>query len=213
MMGRIRYFLIKKLSKFLINAIILTCRKKTETLTDIQKLREKGSVIYIFWHRHIFYVIHKFKNTGAQPLISLSKDGELVSHVGKEFGLIPIRGSSSKGGVKAFLTLVKTIKENKSSQILITADGPKGPAKKIKEGIILLSLKTKVPIIPIAWTSTKTKIFQKTWDKFMIPLPFSTITFYYGEPIYIPKDLKKNKIRDLKKNIEDLLNDLGKTTP
>ena len=208
MKEKIKYFILKKISRLLICSIIFTCKKRTVHLFDIEKLT--GPSIFLFWHRHIFFIIYKFRKSMARPLISLSKDGELVAQIAVEFGLNPIRGSSSKGGMRAFLALIRTIRQIKNPQILITADGPKGPAKKIKDGIILLAQKTSVPIIPITWNSTRTKIFEKSWDRFMIPLPFSQITFFYGHPIYIPSDLKREDIPAFKLEIEREIRDLEK---
>ncbi len=74
-----------------------------EAVADLQA--RSVPLIYYFWHRHILYVIHHFRNCGARPLISLSEDGELVSRVARAFGMRPVRGSSSSGGARAFLEL------------------------------------------------------------------------------------------------------------
>ncbi len=70
-------------------------------------------LIYMFWHRHILFVIHQFRNCGARPLISLSSDGELVAAVAEEFGMDPVRGSSSKGGARAFLHMARCVRQEK----------------------------------------------------------------------------------------------------
>ena len=160
------------------------------TVTGAEKiagLRKRNTpIIYVHWHRHIFVTIYRFKNTGARPLISLSEDGELVSQVAVEFGMNPVRGSSSKGGARAFLKLVDTVKKD-NAEVLITADGPKGPARRIKD--IRLAQKTDSVIVPISWHASREKVFEKSWDQFKIPLPFSTITYVYGDPFAIPRDV------------------------
>ncbi len=178
-------FLIKKITYCLLHIITFLSKENSFVEKDIQELREKKEpIIFITWHKHIFYLLKVFKGSGCYPLISQSKDGEIVAEIAKEFGTFPIRGSSSKGGVKAFISILRIIKDKKA-EIFITADGPKGPAQKIKPGVLHLARKSKAPIVPVSWHSSKKIIFKKSWDKFMIPLPFSTINYGFGKPIYV----------------------------
>ncbi|MCU0288407.1 MAG: lysophospholipid acyltransferase family protein [Acidobacteria bacterium] len=212
-MMKIKYFLIRKAAKLLIMGIMKTSKLRIQGWEEVEKLRKQGMpVIYVYWHRHIFVTIYRFLNTGARPLISLSGDGEIVAQIALEFGMNPVRGSSSRGGAKAFITLLNAIKKEKS-EILITADGPKGPAKEIKDGVIRLANKTGSAIVPIAWHSTRVKIFEKSWDRFKIPLPFGKIIYAYGKPIILEqfsndseiiwKQRLKEAVDLLEKDVED----------
>jgi lysophospholipid acyltransferase (LPLAT)-like uncharacterized protein len=230
---RIKYFFIRKTTKLLIHLIVFTCRVKISGEEFVTDLRQKKiPVIYIYWHRHIFFTIYRFRNSGARPLISLSPDGEIVAQIAREFGLNPVRGSSSKGGARAFLKLLNTLKDTVSpgrekvyffkhlfrkkntgerrNEILITADGPKGPLKEIKDGTILLAQKTGSVIVPFSWYSSRVKILEKTWDRFIIPLPFGTITFIYGSPVFVSPDKKRGDFADLKKELKESLDNLEK---
>ncbi len=209
---RIRFFLLRKLAKIVINGLLWTCRIKILGIETLEELRKKNiPIIYVNWHRHIFFNVYRFKNTGARPLISLSPDGEIIAQIAVEFGMNPVRGSSSKGGAKAFLKLVNAIKEEKS-EIIITTDGPKGPQREVKEGTILLAQKTGSVIVPICWNASRAWILEKTWDKFIIPLPFSKITFVYGKPFMIPGKAARSELqkstRELKAALDNLEKDL-----
>jgi lysophospholipid acyltransferase (LPLAT)-like uncharacterized protein len=205
---RIKTTFLKYCAKLLIHTIIITCRIKIAGAETIHKLKmEKCPIIYIFWHRHIFFTIYKFKKSGARPLISLSKDGEFVSQIAEIFGMNPIRGSSSRGGTRAFLTLLNTIRNDKS-EILITADGPKGPRGQMKDGILLLAQKTEAAIIPISWYGTRVKILRKTWDKFILPLPFGKIKFAFGEPIYLDQKPTDRDWTEIKQRVTERLDGL-----
>ncbi len=183
MLKKIKFLLLKKLAKAMLHAIVFSSRVKISGQENIAALhRENVPLIYIFWHRHILCVIHQFKDSGARPLVSLSSDGELVAAVAEEFGMNPIRGSSSKGGARAFLHMVRCV-QNEKAAVLITADGPKGPARKVKEGTVRLAVKTGAFVIPISWSGTRVKVLQKSWDRFMIPLPFGRIHFAFGQPL------------------------------
>ena len=186
---RIRLFLAKKLAWLLIEGVVLCNRVVIEGRDAVQAL-EAGDAprIYIFWHRHILFVIHQFRNCGARPLISLSSDGDLVAAVAGEFGMNPVRGSSSKGGARAFLEMARCIRLERA-QVLITADGPKGPARRVKEGAVRLAAKTGAWVIPISWDATRVKVFEKSWDRFLLPLPCGRIRFIYGQPLRIEPDL------------------------
>jgi hypothetical protein len=231
---RIKFFFIRKAAKLLITLLIFTCRIRISGEAAVDELRKKKiPIIYIYWHRHIFFTIHKFKNSGARPLISLSPDGEIVSQVALEFGMNPVRGSSSRGGARAFLHLVNSVKESFaiagnskingrftrrlsrrsrnteiSREILITADGPKGPLKEIKDGTILLAQKTGAVIIPFCWYSTRVKALEKSWDRFLIPLPFGAIMFKYGSPFFISREAGRDELAGLKKKLKEALDDL-----
>jgi lysophospholipid acyltransferase (LPLAT)-like uncharacterized protein len=205
---KIKYFFIRKLVWLLIHLVIKSCKLRITGFETVEKLRKKNiPIIYAYWHRHIFVTIYRFKKTGARPLISLSQDGELISQIAVEFGMNPVRGSSSRGGARAFLALVNTIKEN-HSEVLITADGPKGPSRQIKDGTIRLAQKTNAVIVPIGWLASREKVFLKTWDKFKIPLPFSKITYAYGEPVVIPADARREDFCELKENLKKAIDEL-----
>jgi len=184
-----RLLLVKKSAWALIEAVIC-CNRVTvsggEAVAALKK--ENLPLVYIFWHRHILFVMHQFRNIGARPLISLSSDGELVAAVAGEFGMSPIRGSSSKGGARAFLHMARCVQQERA-EVLITADGPKGPAGKVKEGAVQLAAKTGACVIPVSWSASRVKVLEKSWDRFMIPLPFGRIRFAYGEPLRVGPEL------------------------
>ncbi len=184
------------------NKIILSGHEEVVALK-----RENLPLIYIFWHRHILFVIHRFRNCGARPLISLSSDGDLVAAVAGEFGMAPIRGSSSRGGARAFLEMARSIQDGKA-EVLITADGPKGPACRVKEGAVQLAAKTGAWVIPISWSASRVKVFEKSWDRFLLPLPFGRIRFAYGRPLRIPADLSPTAMEEAMAMLSARLNEL-----
>ena len=180
-----KLLLLKKLAWLLIEGTVFCNKVILDGQDAVAALkRENAPLIYIFWHRHILFVIHQFKDSGARPLISLSSDGELVAAVAEEFGMDPVRGSSSKGGARAFLELARSVQDGKV-EVLITADGPKGPARRVKEGTVQLAAKTGAFVIPISWSATREKVFEKSWDRFVVPLPFGRIHFAFGQPLRI----------------------------
>jgi lysophospholipid acyltransferase (LPLAT)-like uncharacterized protein len=201
----LKYFIIRKLTKLWIHGLIKTCKITVFGSEKLNSLKAKGiPVIFVIWHQHIFFCIYFFKNKNICPLISLSEDGELVAQIAMDFGMHPIRGSSSRGGAKAFLQLIATIK-NTQRDVLITADGPKGPLREVKDGVILLAQKTGSAIIPVAWTASRQRVFENTWDKFRIPKLFSRIHFFYGDPVFIPEKISKDELQQRKSDLQNRL--------
>jgi len=176
-------FLQRKGIRLLIHAIVGSCRIQVHGLDAVEAIRGKGEPrIVLFWHRHIFALIHHFRGSGARPLISHSRDGDLVARVAREFGLDPIRGSSSRGGAAAFLAMLRSLR-TPGTEILITADGPRGPARCMKPGTFELARRTGAWLIPVSWYARPVHIFRRSWDRFLLPLPGSRIHLAYGTPI------------------------------
>ena len=120
-------------------------------------------------------------------LAGLNRDGELISRIGVKFGWKMLRGSSFKGVSKIFVKIINTLKQP-SSLVGITPDGPKGPERVPKPGIIKAAQKTGALIIPISAISTKNWQFTN-WHTFFLEKPFGKIFLQYGEPLQLdPED-------------------------
>ncbi|MBU1055182.1 MAG: lysophospholipid acyltransferase family protein [Proteobacteria bacterium] len=173
--------------------------------------KNKGNVILGSWHRHIifvFYFFRKIKN--GIIMVSRSKDGELISRVGHRLGYATARGSSSKGGRDALRTIITFIKKAGKETIFCgtAVDGPKGPARILKKGLLVLAKSTRSYFIPMACSGTKVITFHKAWDKTIIPYPFSHMIIKFGEPIMIPKDISEDELERLRANAENILNEI-----
>jgi lipopolysaccharide heptosyltransferase II len=140
-------------------------------------------------------------------MVSLSKDGELLSQVLQNFGYLTARGSSTRGGERALIEIIRYARKGFSPAF--AADGPKGPRHKLKSGVIYAAQKTGIPIVPINCSPKNKIILKKTWDKTIVPLPFSKTVQIYGEPIYINKDDNIEERRDF---VEQKLNKLSEFT-
>jgi len=119
---------------------------------------------------------HRERNIGV--IVSPSRDGELISRVLKLLGFKVFRGDTKSQGSKALIKLIKY--GNKGFEIAITPDGPKGPRRKAKMGAFLISKRTDIPILAVRVTADRTFRFS-SWDKFMLPYPFSKITIELNE--------------------------------
>ncbi len=161
--------------------------------------KKTGSVIYAFWHNRIFLMTYALRNKNINAMISRSRDGDLASRTAVKFGGIVIGGSSTRGGAQALVQLIRGIK--KGADAAITPDGPRGPVYRAGPGVVYLAAKTGAAVIPSAFGANK-KITLKSWDRFIIPLPFSRAVVVYGKPVRVSGE---DAIEDKRLIIEDSL--------
>lgn len=156
---------------------------------EIEALEKDGSVIYASWHQRFFPGITFFaKRKPIAILISKSRDGELISRIVSMLGWYTVRGSSSKNGRQG-LHLLKVLAK-KGYRIGHIVDGPKGPFGKVKPGLLRIAQVSGMAIIPTIISAENTWSFR-SWDRFMVPKPFSRVIIRFGEPIRIPPDFEE----------------------
>tara|TARA_Y100000022_G_C13229527_1_gene366634 strand:+ start:659 stop:1318 length:660 start_codon:yes stop_codon:yes gene_type:complete len=149
-------------------------------------LKNKKSIILCCWHGQLLIPFMHLMNKKYYGLASLNRDGELISKIGKQLGWKMLRGSSSRGGSKIFVEIVKILRQP-SSVVGITPDGPKGPEKIPKPGVIRAAQKTGAFIVPVSSMSTKNWQFIN-WHTFYLEKPFGKIFLQYGEPLQFNPD-------------------------
>ena len=140
-------------------------------------------VLLAFWHGRMLYFVHLYRHTHITALVSRSKDGEFISQVLMRFGIHATRGSSSRGGARGLLEIVKRVRQG--FHVAFTPDGPRGPCYQVQPGIVAVAKQTGAPILPVAYSAQWKKVLG-SWDGFVIPWPFSRVVVVYGEPIYVP---------------------------
>ncbi|MDR2676599.1 MAG: DUF374 domain-containing protein [Endomicrobium sp.] len=192
--------------KILIKIITLICYIIDKTITKVSlndTLHYLSPSIYFFWHGSELPMLLFNKKNSIVVMVSLSKDGEILSRVLKNFGYLTVRGSSSRGARSALIKIIKYAKRGYS--VAIAADGPKGPYHKLKSGVIYIAKKTGLPLIPISCSSKRGITLNKSWDKTLIPLPFSKIVQIYGNPIYVAaEDNIENKVVTIEKELNKI---------
>lgn len=119
-------------------------------------------------------------------LISQHRDGELIARTVKLLGIESVRGSTTRGGLSAIRSMVRTMQDG--FNIAITPDGPQGPRHMVQAGIVELARLTGAPIIPMTYSASRRKVFR-SWDQFNLPFPFSRVVYIFGEPVLVPREL------------------------
>lgn len=157
-----------------------------------------------FWHGRLM-MIAKCLDRSKQfhMMISMHRDGRILSDTIGHLGIKTIVGSSSKGGSAALRAMVRTLKSGE--YVGLAPDGPRGPRMYAQEGVITIARLAKVPIIPVAYASDRSKILG-SWDSFIAALPFGRGVFVWGEPIEIPHTTDKTRLEETRQRLEDSLN-------
>ncbi|MFC1724104.1 lysophospholipid acyltransferase family protein [candidate division KSB1 bacterium] len=194
-------FLAKYIGPVIIKILRWTVRIEKVNSEVIDKLRsENKNFILIFWHGTMLIPLILHMKEGINVLVSTHYDGELITSLLERVGCRTVRGSSTRGGREAFKDMVSLIKGG--MEVAITTDGPKGPYRKLKIGAVVLSMRTKVPMVHVSVRQNKPHSL-KSWDKFLLIKPFSKSVAVYSDPIN-PADFK-GKIEEINDQIEQLI--------
>ncbi len=191
-----------------------TLRYQQVGLEEIESFRQREqgrAVLFALWHDELFAPIFLHKNQDVTILVSESRDGEFITRILEGFGYNTIRGSSTRGGVKALKNLVKLF-DMSPRDMAIAIDGPLGPRHEVKHGVIYLAWKLKIPIVPVRSFLSFKKVFSRSWDTFQLPLPGSKCRVVYGKPYFLNykklsgEILKKEAyvLKNKMKNLENL---------
>ncbi len=179
-------WLIVLIATPLIHLLGLTLRIKAEGRADLgPRGKQTEPPLWCLWHETILMSVWYHRDQDVHVMISASRDGELISTIGRFFGYTAVRGSSSRGGQEATREMVEYSKAGK--RCAITPDGPRGPRREMKPGAVNIARLTGCPVVPYGFGAEHCWRLR-SWDRFIIPKPFSRAVFVYGEPIRIPKE-------------------------
>lgn len=137
------------------------------------------NLIFACFHQDDLTCLPYFSNQNICILISQSKDGQILASAVEHMGYQTVRGSSHRGGVAGLLAGMRKVMEG--HKMTIAVDGPKGPIYKVKEGITAVSEKSNRPIVPVRGYPEKKFVFEKSWNKATLPMPFTRVTLKIGK--------------------------------
>ena len=169
-----------------------------------------GPYILTLWHGRIFYLFYYLRrHPDYFLLISPSEDGDLLARLARLMGYSVISGSTYKKAVSAARSLIKVLRRNQ--RIIIIADGSRGPRCVAQPGSVQLAGITGAPIFPMTF-GTKNKVVLNSWDKFVIPLPFTRCTLNFSSPISLPPKSSEQIIEEKRLELENALNQINKAS-
>ena len=208
-------FLENNLNRDKISKLVYKVFRFQEHFTDIVNVNhpEIESCVYAMWHAHQCCVHGVPRRSDTSVMISRSRDGEIIANVVEKWGFKVVRGSKGKkGATEATLQMIDELKNGNCGAIMV--DGPKGPVKKVKDGVIKIAKLSGQPIVPVYWYSPNPTFLKfPTWDEFRIPLFSTHLINLYGEPIYVDKDNTDEQDEELRLKLEQSLLELEKRAP
>lgn len=210
---RLSYTLLLPIVRILLFVIWRSCRvvriqgeQHVDTVT-----RQDSAFIPCYWHQHHLFctwymkrLIQRGRRIGF--LISPSVDGEIPARLARSWGAEVIRGSTTRTGAQAMRDMYNLVVKQKVSPVT-TSDGPQGPIHVFKVGDILLAQFTQAPLLPMAYACSRAWTLR-SWDRFLIPKPFSQVAISIGEPVSIPKGLPAEDLEPYRLQLENALKDL-----
>ena len=172
------------------------------------KSTDGRNVVAGSWHRHAIFFFYFFRTLGPRGImISKSVDGEFTAKIAKYLGYTPIRGSSSRGGSAALQQLIEFMKVKSKTRFCGTAvDGPGGPNRVMKTGMLAVARESGSWFIPMACSGNSVITFHKAWDRTIIPRPFSKVVMDFGQPFVIPHDISRSDMEKLRRSTGIILN-------
>lgn len=214
-MRRLWYGLLVLLARGCLRLLWSTCRIRAVLGTEqVERLAEAGQpAIFAYWHQHhIFaswYLVRRVRR-GLKLgfLTSPSVSGEVPAAIIRRWGALPVRGSSTRSAGETLRELFELVGRQRHS-LAITADGPKGPLHEFKPGAILLAKMSKAPIVPMSYAARRS-IRWRSWDRFVVPMPFTSVVIVVGDPVEVPAGVSVADPSPLCRELEETLAKLNR---
>jgi lysophospholipid acyltransferase (LPLAT)-like uncharacterized protein len=163
----------------------------------------EGRYIYAFWHETILLPAYHYRRTPTHVLISEHADGEMIARACGHLGLGVVRGSTTRRGVQAVRQIVEM---QGRSHLVITPDGPRGPRRQVQPGVVFLAARTGLPIVPVGFAYRRAWR-MRSWDRFAVPVPFTSAVGVLGVPIHVPAGSDREALEQYGVQVERALED------
>jgi hypothetical protein len=202
----LKYFFVRNLFPsaifHLLRLYVRTLRVRVENTEEFERhLEAGGRLIFCAWHQRLFvsFCYSRFHRLALSLMISQSRDGDVIADIAQRFGGVPVRGSSSRGGERALREMISAMSEKRAGAHIV--DGPRGPARVVKPGLILLAQKAEAAICPVYVSFDRSWTFN-SWDRFMVPKPFSRVYVRMGALDSVPWEADANEFERIRREIE-----------
>jgi lysophospholipid acyltransferase (LPLAT)-like uncharacterized protein len=199
-----RGWFLGRASALLLRALGTTWRIRTEGPDPL--VPGHAPVVAAFWHRNILMASYCYRDRGFSVAVSRSRDGDRIASLLSALGYeTPPRGSSTRGGAAALRELVRQVQSG--TTVSIQTDGPQGPARVSKIGIVSLSRLSGRSITPVAF-SARPHLRFRSWDGTLLPLPFAKVVCRYGDAMLVPADADEAEEENRRAQLDRELNRL-----
>lgn len=195
--------LVAWLGAAFIRCLRATLRLRFHGDAELRRREQAGEhFILAFWHEHMLFMPFAYRGPRMHVLSSHSRDGELMVRTLAHFGIGTVRGSSTRGGAMGLRGLLQVAA--RGSDLGFTPDGPRGPAREVKAGVLQASAMSGLPILPVAYAATRSWRLG-SWDRMIVPLPFARLEYVFGESLAVARgDDLETCGRELKQRLDAL---------
>jgi lysophospholipid acyltransferase (LPLAT)-like uncharacterized protein len=170
------------------------CRRRLLDRPYAERRRrgEDTRCLYSLWHGDLWHLAYMFRQQGTAVLVSTHRDGELIARVLARLGFGLVRGSSTRGGARALRDIARAAREE-THDLGVTIDGPRGPAREVKDGILYAASRTGLPIVPIGvWIDRAWR--ARSWDGLRIGKPLARVVVAMGDELRVPPDVDHREL-------------------
>jgi hypothetical protein len=196
-----------------LRGLALTLRRRLDDRSGFLSLHAAEPAIYVIWHNRLAlcleayhgYIHERTPKKGLAVMVSASRDGGFLTGILELYGVQPARGSSSRRGGQALLEL--TGWAQRGYDLAITPDGPRGPRYVVQDGVMSLAQLTGLPIVPVSY-ALNWRIQLKSWDGFLVPLPFARWTLVLAPPVRVPREATDTERENLRKQLETTMREI-----
>lgn len=164
-----------------------------------QALASGQGFLVPIWHGKMLLPIYVHRNLGVVAMVSEHQDGEMIAQTVHRLGYVTVRGSSTRGGRKAFREMMLALRQNRICTIM--PDGPNGPRHEFKMGALILAIRADCLLLPMTFAASR-PIVMKSWDRFTLWWPFSRLCLVYGEPFKVPPGLSGEELEAFRLKVE-----------
>jgi hypothetical protein len=187
-----------RLAAFVVGAVhrclslTYSTRRAQASCAERRRAGEAVRCIYATWHESLWHAMQAMPNEGVTVMVSAHRDGEIIARVGARRGYDFVRGSSTRGGARALLEFTRLARD-RSSDLAMIVDGPRGPRREIKDGVLFAASRTGLPIVPMgmhvsrAWRAG-------SWDRHVIGKPFAKVAVVLGPELRVPPDASREEL-------------------
>ena len=179
--------------------------RKTFRGYEIFRKYRKSPAIFVFWHGRSMMLSPVIALGGmrAYAVASRHADGRMMAKLQRLFGLRPIYGSTSSGGLSVLREGVRVLRRGDFA-LCLSPDGPGGPSLRVQDGALYFAKMTGAPIIPVCFSASRAMV-QSRWDRYLVALPFSKITCTVAEPIFVSSKATAEEFEQVRHQLEDLM--------
>ena len=199
--------LFPPLGRLLIRGLGVTLKTRfSGHLSVLEMLNSGEPFVLAFFHGRQFLLVHQLQEWSGAMMTSLSYMGEIQARILNSFGYVTIKGSSSRGGARVLAKMIGLVRQGVVGAFAV--DGPRGPYREVKPGVVFVAKKLGVPLVPVSSSAWPSVVLNSVWDRYLLPMPFSKSTVHFGEPIFLDKDLSETSVKQDCERIRRLLEEL-----